>query len=74
MFEKIINSIAFIFFIYEIKTVINYLKKKWFTFIDSNESYLKRLISFIILFFSLMLFVFLLNVSIATLNEWISFF
>lgn len=74
MFEKIINSIAFIFFIYEIKTVINYLKEKWFTFIDLNDNYLNRLIAFIILVFSLMLFVFLLNVSIATLIELINFF
>lgn len=74
MFKKIINIIAFILFILEIKSVINYLKGKWFTFIDLNDNYLNRLIAFIILVCSLVLIVFLLFVSITSVTKWISDF
>ena len=74
MFEKIINIIAFILFILEIKSVINYLKEKWFTFINLNDNYLNRLIAFIILVCSLILIVFLLFVSITAVTKWISDF
>ncbi len=74
MFEKIINIIVLILFILEIKTVVNYLKEKWFTFINFNDNYLNRLIAFIILVFSLILIAFLLFVSISVVTKWISDF
>jgi len=74
MFEKIINIIVLILFILEIKTGVNYLKEKWFTFIDLNDNYLNRLIAFIILVCSLILIVFLLFVSITAVTKWISDF
>ena len=74
MFEEIINIIVLILFILEIKTVVNYLKEKWFTFINFNDNYLNRLIAFIILVFSLILIAFLLFVSITVVTKWISDF
>lgn len=74
MFEKIINIIALILFTLEIKTVVNYLKEKWFTFINFNDNYINRLIAFIILVFSLILIAFLLFVSITVVTKWISDF
>lgn len=74
MFEKIINIIVLILFILEIKTVVNYLKEKWFAFINFNDNYLNRLIAFIILVFSLILIAFLLFVSITVVTKWISDF
>ncbi len=74
MFEKIINIIVLILFILEIKTVVNYLKEKWFTFINFNDNYLNRLIAFIILVFSLIRIAFLLFVSITVVTKWISDF
>jgi hypothetical protein len=71
MFEEIIHIVAFLLFILEAKTVVNYLKEKWFTFIDLNDNYLNRLIAFIILVCSLMLILFLLFVSITVATKWI---
>lgn len=71
MFEEIIHIVAFLLFILEVKTVVNYLKEKWFTFIDLNDNYLNRLIAFIILVCSLMLILFLLFVSITVATKWI---
>lgn len=74
MFEEIILIVAFLLFILEVKTVVNYLKQKWFTFTDLNDNYLNRLIAFTILVCSLILITFLLFVSITALTKWISDF
>ncbi len=74
MFEKIISILALIIFIIEIKTSIRYLKEKWLTFINLNESHLNRLVAVTILVICLVIIAFLLFVSFTIVLDWMKVF